>query len=313
MKCYFSLTSVDSRPQYMNMFRVALKSLHENTTMQAVVIYDGDETDETCRVAKQYGADVIIHKFSKTKELKQTYADELAQKPSNFPALVGTFLRFEIPFIEKTDDYILYADIDCLFKGDIKLSDFDKLPTILAAAPEQNKNDKSYFNAGVMLLNVKEFGKITDKVYEMLDNHQLPESGVVDQGYLNQIMNGKHDDLPLIYNWKPYWGRNDDAKIIHYHGMKPTGDIASSGFNMHEFFFTNVVLRQENGFAGYIYYTDLFIQELGQNYDLWCVQHYGYLLCIVGDSYKQLHDEVCVVNNKHHSHSVWWHLRHMKF
>lgn len=309
MKCYFSLTRIDARPQYINMFKVALQTLRENTTLHAVVLYDGNENDETYKVAKQYGADIIIHEFSKKEELRQTYASELLQKPFNFPALVGTFLRFEIPFVEKNDDYVLYADIDCLFTGDIKLSDFGKLPSVLAAAPESDKNDNSYFNAGVMLLNVNEFRKVSKYVYKMLDNNQPTTGGLFDQGYLNQIMNNTQDELPLIYNWKPYWGKNDDAKIIHYHGMKPTGDIASSGFNMNNSFFINVVLKQDNGFSGYVYYTDLFIKELGQNYDLWRAEHYGYLLKIIGDNCKT-HTPICS-GQKHHS--FWWHLRHMKF
>ena len=27
--------------------------------------------------------------------------------------------------------------------------------------------------------------------------------------------------LDPIYNWKPYWGENSNAKIIHFHGPKP--------------------------------------------------------------------------------------------
>ena len=30
-----------------------------------------------------------------------------------------------------------------------------------------------------------------------------------------------YDELPEIQNWKPYWGTNEDAEIIHFHGPKP--------------------------------------------------------------------------------------------
>ncbi|MBJ3763921.1 hypothetical protein ILP92_14305 [Maribius pontilimi] len=29
-----------------------------------------------------------------------------------------------------------------------------------------------------------------------------------------------YSDLPLENNWKPYWGTDPDARIIHFHGPK---------------------------------------------------------------------------------------------
>lgn len=36
--------------------------------------------------------------------------------------------------------------------------------------------------------------------------------------------------LPIEYNWKPYWGINDKAKLIHFHGMKPSSNLNEAGF-----------------------------------------------------------------------------------
>ena len=39
--------------------------------------------------------------------------------------------------------------------------------------------------------------------------------------YNNLYINEGLNKLPLEYNWKPYWGINNEAKIIHFHGIKP--------------------------------------------------------------------------------------------
>lgn len=31
---------------------------------------------------------------------------------------------------------------------------------------------------------------------------------------------GRWDRLAPEYNWKPYWGLNPNAKIVHFHGIK---------------------------------------------------------------------------------------------
>ena len=41
-----------------------------------------------------------------------------------------------------------------------------------------------------------------------------------DQGALQAFYKNKTDNLPIYFNYKPYWGINNDAKIIHYHGPK---------------------------------------------------------------------------------------------
>ena len=41
-----------------------------------------------------------------------------------------------------------------------------------------------------------------------------------DQLALNDFYAGCWDHLPLEWNWKPYWGHNPDAKIVHFHGPK---------------------------------------------------------------------------------------------
>ena len=42
-----------------------------------------------------------------------------------------------------------------------------------------------------------------------------------DQEAYRAFYKGAWDTLPLDLNWKPYWGINEAAQIIHFHGPKP--------------------------------------------------------------------------------------------
>ena len=45
--------------------------------------------------------------------------------------------------------------------------------------------------------------------------------GPADQGAYNEYFQGAFNCLTYpLFNWKPYWVENEDAKIIHFHGPK---------------------------------------------------------------------------------------------
>ena len=60
--------------------------------------------------------------------------------------------------------------------------------------------------------------------------------------------------LPIEYNWKPYWGINDKAKLIHFHGMKPSSNLNEACFITDNSFFRIVFDANPGGYAGYVYY-----------------------------------------------------------
>ena len=49
----------------------------------------------------------------------------------------------------------------------------------------------------------------------------LSDLDAYDQGAYRMFYKGRVDPLDPIYNWKPYWGRSLDARIVHFHGVKP--------------------------------------------------------------------------------------------
>ena len=117
----------------------------------------------------------------------------------------------------------------------------------------------------------------------MMKKRQRSTSGLFDQGYLNELCFNDMEILPIEYNWKPYWGINGNAKLIHFHGMKPCSNLEEAGFDTRESFFRTIFYNNSQGYAGYIYYFILFFNYLGQKQDQWLCYHLQYIL----DLYKK--------------------------
>ena len=105
-----------------------------------------------------------------------------------------------------------------MFTGEVSLGDYR--PNKFACAPEFQQDDYADFNAGVMVMNVKglrdDLDEFTAFIRENLSNLQA-----YDQGAYRMFYEGHVDRLDPIYNWKPYWGTSRDARIVHFHGVKP--------------------------------------------------------------------------------------------
>ena len=71
-----------------------------------------------------------------------------------------------------------------------------------------------------MLLNVANMLKTYDIFIDTIDNNHYDYASY-DQGALQSFYKNKVDKLSLLLNHKPYWGKNDNALILHYHGPKP--------------------------------------------------------------------------------------------
>lgn len=152
-------------------------------------------------------------------------------KEIEYNRIFGTFMRMEIPVVEKEEKYVLYSDIDVIFNADILLEELPH-PTYLAAAPEYERNveDMEYFNAGVLVMNIQGMKEKYEEFILKMKNRERNISGLFDQGYLNELCFKDMELLPIEYNWKPYWGINDKAKLIHFHGMKPSSNLNEAGF-----------------------------------------------------------------------------------
>ena len=289
MKCYICLTdSIVNRKDYFNMLKVTLISARKNTSLRLICLYDGKIGDPVYNLLKDFKVEIIIHELPYKKELMEIYSHEWMEtelgKDIEYSRIFGTFMRMEIPIIEKEDEYVLYTDMDIIFNDDILLKDLPH-PAYLAAAPEFERDTKrmSYFNAGILVMNIQGMRIKYQQFVEMMKRRQRSTSGLFDQGYLNELCFKDMEILPIEYNWKPYWGINGNAKLIHFHGMKPCSNLEEAGFDTRESFFRTIFDNNSQGYAGYIYYFILFFNYLGQKQDQWLCYHLQYIL----DLYKK--------------------------
>ena len=138
--------------------------------------------------------------------------------PLRMAIIAGAYLRTEIPALGLPDDYILYTDCDVLFLADPEVERFR--PAYFACAPQRNPNDLGDINSGVMVMNVPAMRAEVENFWHFIVNN-FERFGAYDQDALREDYAGRFETLPLEMNWKPYWGVNDAARIVHFHGPKP--------------------------------------------------------------------------------------------
>jgi hypothetical protein len=218
-KWYFCLSeSTLNRKQHdwKNMIRVAVNSALQNTSLQPNFIYDGNPNDFINELQLK-NVNIIYYKSS-------LYKYMLEAKMESIDIASGAYLRFEIPVIETDDKFVLYTDCDVLFTPQFDLNNID-FSTInkFAFAPQTNISDyKNDLNSGVLILNVQGMKQEYESLINFTKDHIFNDKSGFDQEVLRQYYNIDNlSKLPVEYNWKPYWGKNDNAKIIHWHGPKP--------------------------------------------------------------------------------------------
>lgn len=210
MKWYFCINE-EALPKYSTEIDLAVHSCIRNTSLEPHIIFDGQLgpfADHMSRLG------VSVH-FGRT-----SLANDIASLPDGpydlpgFRHIVarGTFLRYEIANIEFDDEFVLYTDCDVMFRKEFAI---EVRPAHLAASPE-TPDDWSGFNSGVMLLNVPYLRNNYSSLVE-LSRKRLGMAPNFDQPILNEFYTGRWTRLPLEYNWRPYWGFNEDAAIVHLH------------------------------------------------------------------------------------------------
>lgn len=209
MKWYFA--SNDKSESFYPLIKGAVNSAIENTSLKPHFLYDGEENELTDWL-KNKGVKIIHHRVSFYDALKNYYPEVALNVAS------GAFLRCDIPIIEQEDDFVLYTDCDVLFLKDVHL---DLKPESFACSSQSDKNNFRDFNTGVMLMNVQNLRKDYEKFSRFIAEN-LKDFTVFDQSAYQIFYSGKNTKLPLVYNHKPYWGIDENAVILHFHGAKPT-------------------------------------------------------------------------------------------
>lgn len=277
---------------YSELLTVALKSARQNTSLDIVVLYDGPKSHYILNILASYNVKIIRHTFSHFEDLKKTFSPDIlfsktGKNSIDFKKLSGTFMRLDVPFIENDDDYVLYTDIDVIFNKDINDTELTK-PKIIAAGPEVSKEfyKGDIFNAGILYMNVKAMRSKCEEIFSLLEKGIPNKTNLFDQGYINEVCEDEIDFLPLEYNWKPYWGLNEDAKIVHFHGIKPGGTADTSGFAVNTSLYESMFRGHRADFAGYLVYLKNYFTYLDKNADDWIFNHGKEVFKYISDSYK---------------------------
>lgn len=233
-KWYFCLSgaSIDRENHgWRSMILAAVNSARINTDLKPILLYDGEE-NEFLDVLRAKGVEVIFHRVGFYDALKKR--DETS--PGYLSIASGAFLRTEIPLIETEDDYVLYTDCDVLFTGDV--SKINDRPEYFSCAPQAAKEDyDNDANSGVLVINVKNMRNTYEGFAEFIVNNLNAGWPGCDQENYRRFYQGKWNRMPLKYNWKPYWGMDNNAEIIHWHGPKPEAilnRISNPFFNLYD-------------------------------------------------------------------------------
>ena len=220
MKWFFALCneSKDCK-RTIEHLKVAVTSARRHTNLEPYFLYDG-ERDELTEWLTKKGVNIVITQVSFLKALIDN------PKFENIGTARGAYLRVEVPKIVKAlnldDKFILYTDCDVIFTKNTT-DIFNNTPKYFSAAPEFKADDYSYVNTGVMLINVDNMTSSLEEFIKHIKTqckNAKATHTAYDQSMYNEFYKDKFDRLPPEYNWKPYWGFNPNAKIIHFHGPK---------------------------------------------------------------------------------------------
>lgn len=210
MKWYFASNS-DSK-LYEPLIKAAVESALKNTTLEPHFLYDG-KPDELTEWLENRGVKVIYHRVSFYDVLKKAYSKNDLYIPA------GAYLRCEIPTIENDDMVVLYTDCDVLFLKDVNEENAPH-PEYFACSSQFKKTDFVDFNTGVMFMNVKKLAESYDEFVQFIRKN-VGKFDVLDQSAYQQFYGVKNEPLDVKFNHKPYWGVDEQAVILHYHGPKP--------------------------------------------------------------------------------------------
>ncbi len=221
-KWYFAITAttLDADPDqgFRDCIRAAVASARRQTNLRPHMIYDGGEDDFT-REMQAAGVTVVFHRLSFHDALQRAQQRQKPEWPDYMKTAEGAFMRLEIGSLETEESHVLYTDCDVMFETAVTIDHLR--PDLFAIAP-QFKPDSFYedVNCGVMVLNVERMRRDRPALIEFMCENFARIAGY-DQELLQLYYRGRWDPLSPVYNWKPHWGAQPQARIVHFHGPKP--------------------------------------------------------------------------------------------
>jgi lipopolysaccharide biosynthesis glycosyltransferase len=205
MKTFLALNSPAASPHYLEYARVAIHTARQ-VGYQPVLLHYGPRPDI------DVDAIACVSRFMPEME-KHLRPDELL-------IASGAMLRLEIPFLGLKDEICIYTDVDVVFRRRLE----PRIYKITSWGMVPEWHETGSYNSGVTIMNLphlRQHARAFDEfTREIITSGQLPLV-CWDQGVLNSFFKSTIFRLPAIWNWRPYWGPNKDAVILHFHGPKP--------------------------------------------------------------------------------------------
>ena len=231
MKTIYIFYAVDDN--YVNLLKIALSSMIEHASKK----YKYDVNILYTSLSKQSKAKI---KSVKNKNLHITFHNvtanmELLSKKLNVRDYytLTTYFRLIMPKTFWRIDKALYLDCDIVVRGDIsQLYEYDLKNNLVGAVIDSSVQiydefityvekaldipHEKYFNAGVLLMNLKAMREIhfERKVEKLVK--KISFKVAQDQDLLNVICKDKVLYLPTNWNTMPLGEKKDDPQLIHY-------------------------------------------------------------------------------------------------
>lgn len=221
---------VESSPgfrAYSEMVMVAVYTAGKFTSLRPHLIYDGQPNALTAWL-ERHNVEIIGHRSRFREALAQL--SEREKNPYIATGIVGAFLRVELPQLRPAGpqpDLVLYTDCDIIFQRNVVPELQQAECNYFAVAGEFTPDDYEKMNTGVMLMNLTRLrdsaGKFQDFIANNLETFKDEgwDQAAFRQFYRRPDGTRLWDTLRPELNWKPYWGNNPEAAIIHFHGPKP--------------------------------------------------------------------------------------------
>ena len=220
---------------YIPYLDVAIASLLANASgayaYRIIVLNTGLKKENVCKILQHQKENVQIDFVDITKEME----DIRSKLKDVYHFSIVTYYRLFIAPLFPQYDKAIYLDCDLVVLGDIaRLYEVDLGDNILGAAPEQfvqntkefrlyaehalGLNPDEYVNAGVLLMNLKEFRNqgIEERFIELISQYDFDLLDP-DQAYLNYLCAGKIYILPNGWNKEPMpLVLQGEKNIVHY-------------------------------------------------------------------------------------------------
>ena len=221
--------------RYVPYLDVAIISITEHVSQEndyIITVLKTDVSEENQKKLLKHEKDNVKIKFFDVKDILEPIKNTL---PDMFYYTLAAYYRLFIESAFPEYDKAIYLDCDVILLTDIaKLYETDVEGYLLAAAYEQNTSRAqmftnyveeiigipyyTYFNSGVMLMNLQEFRKfgVQKRFINMLTTYNF-DCLAPDQEYINVICHGRVKYLPTGWNKHSFPEPPEgDLNLVHY-------------------------------------------------------------------------------------------------